>query len=330
LRKALDTYSKIEKANHWTPILFTKDKYVAGDSAPEIALVKRRLQLLGDLGNEDAGDVLNEKTAAAIKTYQQGMGLTADGVLGKGFQQSINVPLKDRIRQILVNMERARWVPKPGNGPFIFVNIPEFRLHVMDSGKQQFEMAVVVGKPATTTVIFNGNMQYVVFAPYWNVPYSIAKNEMGRSASYFSKRNMEVVGHYSDGTPMVRQKPGPSNSLGKVKFLFPNSYSIYLHDTPSKGLFGQTTRAFSHGCIRIAEPEKMANWALRFNPEWTPEKIKEAMNASKEKTVTINKPIPVFVGYFTCWVDSNGKLNFRNDLYGHDQKLADHLFPANN
>jgi murein L,D-transpeptidase YcbB/YkuD len=171
-------------------------------------------------------------------------------------------------------------------------------------------------------------MKYVVFAPYWNVPYSIVKNEMGRTAAYFNKRNMEIVGRYKDGLPMVRQKPGPGNSLGKVKFLFPNSYSIYLHDTPSKSLFGQNTRAFSHGCIRVSDPPKLAHWVLRFNPEWSYEKIEEGFNYTKETTVTIAKPIPVFIGYFTCWVDQNGKLNFRKDIYGRDKKLADHLFPA--
>jgi murein L,D-transpeptidase YcbB/YkuD len=256
------------------------------------------------------------------------MGLAADGVAGKGFQTELNVPVSQRIEQILVNMERARWVPKPTGEQFIFVNIPEFKLHAFDSGKLQFEMAVVVGKPATNTAIFNGMMKYVVFAPYWNVPYSIVKNEMGRTAAYFNKRNMEIVGRYSDGLPMVRQKPGPGNSLGKVKFLFPNSYSIYLHDTPSKSLFGQNTRAFSHGCIRVADPSKLAHWVLRFNQEWPYEKIEKAFDYKKETTVTIAKPVPVFIGYFTCWVDQNDKLNFRKDIYGRDKKLADHLFPA--
>ncbi len=152
---------------------------------------------------------------------------------------------------------------------------------------------------------------------------------MGRTASYFSKRNMEVVGKYADGLPMVRQKPGPANALGRVKFLFPNSYSIYLHDTPSKGLFGETKRAFSHGCIRVEQPEKLAQWTLRNNSEWTNEKIAAAMNLNKELTVNVAKPIPVFIGYFTCWTDMEGKLNFRNDLYGHDKKLSQHLFTAN-
>jgi L,D-transpeptidase YcbB len=165
-----------------------------------------------------------------------------------------------------------------------------------------------------------------VLSPYWNVPYSIVKNEMGRSASYFSRRNMEIVGRYSDGLPMVRQKPGPSNALGRVKFLFPNSYNIYLHDTPSKSLFGQNTRAFSHGCIRVQDPVRLARFLLDKDTAWPPEKIDEGMKGNKEITITLDQPVPVFVGYFTVWVDGKGKLHFRKDLYGHDKKMADRLF----
>lgn len=328
LRKQLEVYTQLARDHSWSPIPFKQPKYTVGDSAAEIGLMKQRLVLLGDLTADDKGDVFTEKTKDGVISFQDRMGLVADGVAGKGFQAALNVPIRQRIEQILVNMERARWVPKPTGEQFIFVNIPEFKLHVFDSGKLQFEMAVVVGKPATNTAIFNGVMKYVVFAPYWNVPYSIVKNEMGRSAAYFSKRNMEIVGRYNDGLPMVRQKPGPANALGKVKFLFPNSYSIYLHDTPSKSLFGQNTRAFSHGCIRVADPFKLAHWVLRFNLEWPYEKIEEGFNYTKETTVTIAKPVPVFIGYFTSWVDQNGKLNFRNDIYGRDKKLADHLFPV--
>ena len=328
LRKQLETYTQLARKHPWSPISFKQPKYTVGDSAAEIGLMKQRLVLLGDLTAEDKGDVFTDKTKAGVIAFQDRMGLAADGVAGKGFQTELNVPVSQRIEQILVNMERARWVPKPTGEQFIFVNIPEFKLHAFDSGKQQFEMAVVVGKPATNTVIFNGMMKYVVFAPYWNVPYSIVKNEMGRTAAYFNKRNMEIVGRYRDGLPMVRQKPGPGNSLGKVKFLFPNSYSIYLHDTPSKSLFGQNTLAFSHGCIRVADPSRLAHWVLRFNQEWPYEKIEEAFDYKKETTVNIAKPVPVFIGYFTCWVDQNGKLNFRKDIYGRDKKLADHLFPA--
>lgn len=328
LRKALLQYTALAKAHDWAPIAFAQKKYQLGDSAAEISNIKQRLIWLGDLAAADTGHVFTPALQKAVLQFQQRMSLTADGVAGKGFLEAINVPLEERIKQIRINMERARWIPKPGNGKYLVVNIPEFMLRAFDSGQLKLQMNVVVGKPANNTVIFNGNMQYVVLAPYWNVPYSIVKNEMGRTASYFSKRNMEVVGKYSDGLPMVRQKPGPNNSLGRVKFLFPNSYSIYLHDTPSKSLFEQNKRAFSHGCIRVAKPRDLALWALAGNKEWTAEKIDSGMSGSKEITITLQQKIPVFIGYFTCWTDANGLLHFRNDIYGHDKKLGDHLFAA--
>lgn len=330
LRKALVQYTALAKAHDWQPIEFTQKKYQLGDSAEAIASIKQRLIAFGDLNANDTGHVFTQQMQDAVLQFQQRMGLATDGVAGKGFLEAINVPLEDRIKQIRINMERARWIPKPGQGKYVVVNIPEFMLRAFDSGKLQLQMNVVVGKPANNTVIFNGNMQYVVLAPYWNVPYSIVKNEMGRTAAYFSKRNMEVVGKYSDGLPMVRQKPGPNNSLGRVKFLFPNSYSIYLHDTPSKSLFEQNKRAFSHGCIRVAKPRDLALWALQSNKEWTAEKIDSGMNSTKEITITLQQKIPVFIGYFTCWTDANGRLNFRNDIYGHDKKLGEHLFASAN
>jgi murein L,D-transpeptidase YcbB/YkuD len=159
------------------------------------------------------------------------------------------------------------------------------------------------------------------------VPYSIVKNEMaGKSASYFSRNNYEITGRYSDGLPQVRQKPGPRNALGRVKFLFPNSYSIYFHDTPSKGLFEQTYRAASHGCVRLGEPEKMANWILSNDANWSQDSVRRSLQLTKETHIKLRKPIPVFIGYFTAWVDQQGKLNFRDDIYGHDKKMMEKLF----
>lgn len=330
LRKALIQYTALAKTHSWSPIKFTQKKYIIGDSATEIGLIKERLIAFGDLTPADTGNVFTQATKDAVMQFQLRMGLVADGVAGKSFFEAINVPLEERIKQIRINMERARWIPKPGNGRYVVVNIPEFMLRAFDSGQLQLQMNVVVGKPANHTIIFNGDMQYVVLAPYWNVPYSIVKNEMGRTAAYFSKHNMEVVGKYSDGLPMVRQKPGPNNALGRVKFLFPNNYNIYLHDTPAKSLFNQNKRAFSHGCIRVAKPRELALWVLANNKEWTAAKIDSGMNSTKEITIPLKEKIPVFIGYFTCWVDEKGLLHFRNDIYGHDKKLGEHLFASAN
>ena len=181
-------------------------------------------------------------------------------------------------------------------------------------------MNVVVGKAANKTVIFSGNLKYVVFSPYWNVPTSILNKEVlpgiKKNKNYLAAHHMEWNGKG------VRQKPGPWNSLGLVKFLFPNSYSIYFHDTPSKSLFSEDQRAFSHGCIRLAEPKKLALYLLRDNPAWDEKKITAAMNSGREQTVTLKQPIPVFIGYLTAWVDWQGRLNFRKDIYGRDDRLA--------
>jgi murein L,D-transpeptidase YcbB/YkuD len=189
-------------------------------------------------------------------------------------------------------------------------------------------MNVVVGATAHSSVIFSGDMKYVVFSPYWNVPPDILKNEIlpgiQKNPKYLAQHRME----WNNGA--VRQLPGPQNSLGRVKFLFPNSYNIYLHDTPAKSLFNESKRAFSHGCIRLAEPQKLAEYILRGDSAWTKQRIVKAMSGTREQYVTLKKTIPVFIGYFTSWVDRGGQLNFRDDIYGHDKKMAAHLFASKN
>ena len=188
-------------------------------------------------------------------------------------------------------------------------------------------MNIVVGSTAHNTVIFTGTLKYIVFSPYWNVPPSILKKEIlpaiKRNKNYLAAHNMEWNGNG------VRQKPGPNNSLGLVKFLFPNAYNIYLHDTPAKSLFGEDRRAFSHGCIRLSEPPRLARFLLRNDSNWDSLKIVRAMNARKEQYVTVKETVPVYIGYFTAWVDREGKLNFRDDIYGHDQKMAARMFNVN-
>jgi murein L,D-transpeptidase YcbB/YkuD len=209
------------------------------------------------------------------------------------------------------------------------VNIPDYGLRVYENGKVSSAMDVVVGKAANRTVIFSDELKYIVFSPYWNVPRSIVRNEiypaMQRSSSYLRRNNMEVTG-YSNGLPVVRQKPGPGNALGQVKFLFPNSYNIYFHDTPSKSLFSRNKRAFSHGCIRLHKPFELARYLLRNDSSWTDAAIRDAMNGSTEKWVTLKHSLPVFITYFTSWVDRDGIVQFRDDVYGHDKKLESHLF----
>jgi murein L,D-transpeptidase YcbB/YkuD len=291
-----------------------------------VVVLKERLHLLGDLEETDSTTVFDSTLTSAVKRFQKRVGLKATGETSSAFFKELNISPTERIHQMLINMERIRWMPASPTTDYLLVNIPEFMLHVYEKGKLAFEMNVVVGSEANSTVIFSGTLNQVVFSPYWNVPNSILKKEIlpgiKRNPNYLARHNMEWNGS------SVRQKPGKSNSLGQVKFLFPNSYNIYLHDTPSKSLFGESQRAFSHGCIRLSEPKKLAEFLLRKDSTWTSEKIGQAMNAGKEKYVRLRgeNEIPVYIGYFTAWVDTDGKLNFRKDVYGHDGKMARRLF----
>jgi murein L,D-transpeptidase YcbB/YkuD len=283
--------------------------------------------LQGDQLTNDA--IFDTTMVLAIKRFQDRHGIEVDGVIGNKVIADLNVPLKKRVEQLLINMERARWMPPQQDSTFVLVNIPEFRLRVFEKSKIALQMNVIVGSSANNTVIFNGNLQYVVFSPYWNVPESIVRNEIlpaiKRNPGYIAKHNMEIT-NANGRLPQVRQKPGPNNALGRVKFLFPNNFSIYLHDTPNRNLFEQTNRGLSHGCIRIAEPKKFAEFLLRDQPNYTSKAIDSLMFLEKEKWVTLKKNIPVFLVYFTAWVDQAGELHFRRDIYQHDQKMAEKLF----
>ncbi|PWJ58810.1 murein L,D-transpeptidase YcbB/YkuD [Dyadobacter jejuensis] len=310
---------------HWVTLSIKKVLKIK-DQDPVLRHIKDRMYFYGDLPHPDTTQLFDSTMLQGVKRFQKRMGLRQDGEIGPAFMREINVPLTTRIQQILINMERMRWLPPTPTSDYLLVNIPEYTLHVYEQGQLAFNMAVVVGSQAHSTVIFSGNVSQIVFSPYWNIPNSILKNEIlpgiRRNRNYLAKHNMEWVGN------RVRQKPGVRNSLGLVKFLFPNSYNIYLHDTPSKSLFSESTRAFSHGCIRLSEPTRLAEFLLRKDSLWTPARIEEAMQAGKEKYVALPKQdqVPVFIGYFTCWVDQEGELNFRRDIYGHDQKMAKRLF----
>jgi murein L,D-transpeptidase YcbB/YkuD len=232
------------------------------------------------------------------------------------------------MEQIMVNMERCRWLPAgENNDKYLAVNIPQFQLLAFRGNKIDWRCNVVVGKTTNKTAIFKGDLKYVVFSPYWNVPQSIINKEilpgMKRNKNYLENHQME----WNNGK--VRQKPGPQNSLGLVKFLFPNSFDIYLHDTPSKSLFNEDKRAFSHGCIRVSEPARLAAFLLEDFPEWTEEKMKAAMDSKKEQYVTLKKTVPVYIVYLTAFVDEQGKINFRDDIYNRDNTLKDMIFAKN-
>lgn len=329
LKQKLQLYTSIAKNGGWRTIIFTGKQIKKGTASPVIALIKRRLQLTQDMPGSDTSKTYNDSLVTAIKSYQLRNGMKPSGVITDTLIRSLNVPVDKRIQQIIININRMQWLATAQEQNYITVNIPDFKLHVFENNAKVFEMPVAVGKQGTNTTMFNGYLDQIVFSPYWNIPASIVKNEilpkMKADPNYLKSKRMEVVGK-NDTLPIIRQLPGKDNAVGKVKFLFPNRYDIYLHDTYAKDIFKKEIRAVSHGCIRLANAEKMAAYLLRNNNAWSPEKINAAMNSGKEQYVKVNPSMSVTITYFTAWVDETGQLNFRDDIYQNDKRISQMMF----
>jgi len=327
LKKALQKYRAIKEKGGWGTIAFPSDKKIlkSGDNDPAIAQARKRLAASGEMANDNGSPEYDSDLANAITAYRK-----RNNILGENLTpmlaEHLNVSVEERIKTIIVNMERCRWItPEIAESKeLIAVNIPAYRLHYFRDGKPIFESNVVVGKEANQTVVFSGQMSYLVFSPYWNIPKSIVEKEikpdMAKDKNYLEKHNMEWNGNN------LRQKPGKDNSLGLIKFMFPNSNNIYLHDTPAKDLFGKDYRAKSHGCVRVEKAREMAILILDNDKNWNAQKIDEAMHAGKEKQYTLNHKIPVYIAYFTAWADESGNTAFYPDVYGRDNKLAHLLY----
>ncbi len=349
LRAALAKYRAIESRGGWGSIP-AGTKLKEGQTSDAVPALRKRLAAAGLIGagSADTSKVYGPDLVAAVKRFQQSLGFTPDGAVGPGTIQELNVPVQERIRQIVLNMERWRWIPKSFEPDYLLVNIPEYRLHVVKNGKELHDqgMNVVVGKTMNSTPVFSDKMETVVFAPYWNVPYSIVDKELRRVLSrdpgYIARSNMEVVNF--KGQPIsassinwagitekeynkfiLRKKPGPKNDLGDVKFLFPNTDAIYMHDTPHDQLFSLARRDFSHGCVRLEKPLQLAQYLLQDHG-WTLAKMKSTIAGGVEKHVRLKEKLPVYIVYFTAWADDAGNVSFRDDIYGHDRKLAKQYF----
>ena len=278
----------------------------------------------------DSTQTWTDNLTAGIQKFQGNHGFTADGKLTDEQIKQLNVPVVYRIKQLLINLSRMRLMVQEPEGKFIYVNIPEYQLHVTEKGHKIFDMPVVVGKQGNNTRSFAGNMNQVVFAPHWNIPENIIREEIApeleNNPNYLEEHHMELNGNLPDGSPAIRQKPGADNALGRVKFLFPNSFDIYFHDTPAKSFFEKDKRAYSHGCIRLSDPVKLAKYVLQDDKKWNEAAINTALNDTVEKFVAIKEPIPVLITYYTAWTDENGQLHFAEDIYGHDKALASKMF----
>ncbi len=322
LQKQLDRLTEVAGSGGWGTIQAKQKFYQKGQKAPAVVQIKYRLYRSGDLAENDKTDVFTEELAQAVQKLQRRFGFTENGVVDAALVKQLNIPVEKRIAQIHANLGRLQQLKQPAGGTWLVANVPEYKLHVYENNQQVFDMNIVVGSLDNKTVLFSDEIQYLVFSPYWNVPPTIVAEEilpaMRRNPFYLRNNGYEKTGT-EDGLPKIRQKPGAKNSLGRVKFVFPNSHNIYLHDTPAKSLFSLKKRAFSHGCIRLAEPAKLAEYLLRQQPQWSASQIEQAMNSGKEQRVDLSAPVPVAITYFTAWVDQEGQLNFREDVYGMDQ-----------
>lgn len=321
-------------------------KVERGKSWPGVPALRARLAQLGDLKADAAtGDVYDDALFEAVKRFQARHVLDADGVVGKGTIEALNVPVRDRERQIELAMERMRWLPEMEGRPVIFVNVALYRLWATDPARtpEPLRLRVVVGKALDhRTPLFVEQMRYIVFRPYWNAPYSITVKELvprlRKDPGYLAKEDLEIVaGGEEDqnalpptpenlaklvsGKLHIRQKPGPKNSLGLAKFIFPNTESVYMHGTPAQSLFARSRRDFSHGCIRLEDPKRLAEWVLKDQPEWTSARIEAAMQGTRPQQVNLKEPMTVVLFYDTVHVNSEGVLQFVQDIYGHDRAL---------
>ncbi len=324
LQRTIDRYSNLNERETWEQLSLPGNKVLRlNDTSTVIPQIKRRLDLLGDLRRGDKSVVYDSKTVEAVMQFQLRHGLAIDGIIGPAVMKALNIRLANRIAQLKINMARIMADTTRIIGTRIIVNIPAYHLYVFENHKNVLSMDIIVGKTSNPTVVFSDTVRYVVFSPYWNVPASIVKNEIlpaiNKNSSYLSKNDMEITG-YSGGLPVIRQNPGPANSLGRVKFIFPNKYNIYLHDTPSKSLFTLEDRALSHGCIRLSQPFELARYLLKDQPEWPDAMIQNAMTTRKERWVQLKQFVPISIIYLTAWVDKSGTVNFRNDIYGLDKE----------
>jgi len=324
-----------------------------GETHPQIAELRRFLITVGDLPEDktvssaEKSSLYTDAIVTGVKKFQRRHGLTADGHIGTSSVSALNVPLSYRVTQIELAMERLRWLPELNTGASIIVNIPAFQLWAFDAIDQPdaeiVNMRVVVGNALKTqTPVLMAEMHFIDFMPYWNVPYSIIKNEilpkLIQNSNYLDKENMELVSVFRDGEKptalneetmnllkegklRIRQRPGGKNALGRVKFIFPNKDDVYLHDTPANALFSKSRRDFSHGCVRVANPQKLAEFALKNQDGWNPETIQLAMNTPKTHRVILKKPIPVLFFYTTAFFDQYDNIEFYPDIYGHDAVL---------
>jgi len=345
LKAALADYRARAAAGGW-PSIDDGPTLKPGMAGPRVAQLRARLDVPVAPGADPAH--FDPVLAQAVEQFQALQGLEQDGLIGQNTLAALNVPALERVRQILLNLERRRWMADDPGERYVFVNLADFELKVVDGPRTVFDTRVVVGAPYHRTPVFSGEMTYIEINPYWNVPPSIARNELlpkiKEDPGYLAANDFELLSDWSDSarvldphtidwsavTPerfayKLRQGPGPGNALGHIKFMFPNQFNVYLHDTPARGLFARDQRSFSHGCIRVQDPETFGGFVLDRQPGWSQDAIKAAIATGERRIVSLDQPLPVHIAYLTAWVNKDGTVHFRRDVYGRDAILAAHL-----
>ena len=351
LRHTLARYRRIVKQGGW-PHIPSGPLLKVGMQDPRLPIIRRRLAATGDLP-DDKGDVtiFDEALSEAVKRFQYRHALEDDGIIGRATLAAMNIPVEKKIEIIELSMERWRWVSNDMGRHYIIVDIAGFILAGIRENEVEIHMPVVVGKQYHETPVFSDAIKYIVFNPYWNIPPSIARREMlpklRRDRGYLAKENIRLFSGWGANAveldPMaidwekitprqmnrykLRQDPGPTNALGYVKFVFPNTYNVYLHDTPSRNLFSRPERAFSHGCIRVSRPRDLAVYVLGGKIQgWDRKRVDEIIASGEHTIVRLKKPLPIHIVYQTVWRDMQGLVHFNRDIYGRDALLAKALF----
>jgi murein L,D-transpeptidase YcbB/YkuD len=357
LKKALLDYRKKQSGQSIKRLKYSVS-LSPGDPSLQIIEIRQQLSLLGvEADKNNLSIFYDQQLVSQIKEFQFLHGLRADGVIGRNTIRALNIPISQYIKKIILALERFRWLPKIQSGPVVMVNIPSFQLWAYHSDKtdetQALNMKVIVGKSdekERKSPVFTANMYYLVFSPYWNIPKSITIEEilpkLLEDPLYLEQRNIELVARFREDEPVLpytedkferlqsgslklRQRPGKGNALGKVKFIFPNSYSVYIHDSPARHLFNRSKRDLSHGCIRVEKPAELAHFLLGAESKWDQRKIIKAMHLQSPKKVRLKKAVPVIIYYSTASVVRD-EVVFYNDIYDYDAKLSQALMEHNN
>jgi len=353
LKGVLASYRAIARAGGW-PVIDDGPMMKQGDRSPRIAQLRARLMRGGDLARlvDEAApidpELFDQALAEAVESFQERHGLELDGRVGPNTLKALNTPIEKQIEQLVLNLERRRWMSDRVESRYVHVNLADFHLELIDDGDVAFDTPVVIGSLYNKTPVFTADMTYLVINPYWNVPKSIATKvlvpKVREDSDYLQRNGFELFENWNKGADQLdstridwasvgaddfsyklRQRPGPKNALGQLKFMLPNEYNIYLHDTPQQAHFSANERSFSHGCVRVADPEGLADAILAGQSGWTKEQIFGAIESGDRTQVNLDEKLPVQITYLTAWVDEDNRVHFRNDVYQRDQILADAL-----